>query len=109
MLYQEKRFNRLLRGLKDKNEQSQKNAMINLVKMGKHAVWPLIKVLKGNNTEIRELVVITLGKIGDPNAVPPLIYALNDRNVRVREQSIIALGIIGDLNAVEPLISRLND
>jgi HEAT repeat protein len=72
------------------------------------AVEPLIDALD-DRREVREVVILSLGRIGDPVAVDSLIRMLEDGNWDVRSSAAKALGQIGDLQAVEPLIEALGD
>ena len=73
------------------------------------AVEPLIKALKGKNTDIRYWAAEALGKIGDRRAVEPLIEVLRDKEVSIQRHAALALGEIGDKRAIEPLIGALRD
>jgi HEAT repeat protein len=64
------------------------------VKFGKVAVKPLIKILKDENTYIREAAAKALGEIGAIEAAKPLIETLNDEEY-VREVVIESLVKIG--------------
>jgi HEAT repeat protein len=75
------------------------------VKLGPTAVDPLLSALKGKKNEVRISAALTLGKIGDPQAVTPLIAALNEGFPYAAE----ALGQIGDKRAIDPLIDALKD
>lgn len=80
-----------------------------LVKIGKPAVEPLISTLGDNNSEIRELSALALGKINDTRAVEPLIKLLNDKEWMVRFTAVRALAEIKDTRAVAPIIAILDD
>lgn len=75
------------------------------VKLGPTAVEPLVNALKGEKYEVRKSAALTLGKIGDHQAVTPLIAALNEGFPYAAE----ALGQIGDTRAIEPLIEALKN
>lgn len=64
-----------------------------LVSVGSPAVKPLIGVLTNhkNNAEVRQTAAVTLGEIGDPQAVEPLVMQLGDCDLRVHEAVIEAL------------------
>jgi len=80
-----------------------------LVKIGKPAAEPLIKLLGDNDWNVREAAARALGKIGDVRAVEPLIKLLGDRYQPVCKAAALALGDIGDTKAVEPLRKLLWD
>lgn len=72
------------------------------------AVEPLIDALD-DRREVREVAILSLGRIGDPVAVDSLIKRLKDGNWDLRSSAAKALGQICDLRAVEPLIESLRD
>jgi HEAT repeat protein len=72
------------------------------------AVEPLIDALD-DRREVREVAILSLGRIGDPVAVDALIEKLKDENWDVRSSAAKALGQIGDSRAIEPLIQSLRD
>ncbi len=68
------------------------------------AVPALITVLTTAVTpRLRWETVVTLGKIGSPEAVPALMIALQDEDVSVSGSAAKALGQIGDARAIESL------
>lgn len=80
-----------------------------LVNLGKPAVELLVKCLRDESSEVRESAVMTLGRIGDAQAVGPLIDCLlNDKEWYVPNRASKALVKIGP-PAVEQLISCLRD
>ena len=58
---------------------------------------------------MKEVAALSLGEIGDSQAVEPLINALGDENWEVRSSAAKALGKIGNDRAVEQLINLLRD
>ncbi|MCL5236508.1 MAG: HEAT repeat domain-containing protein [Nitrospirae bacterium] len=69
----------------------------------------LIYTLKfENNNVVREAVIESLGKVGDPRAVPSLLPALLDGSFAIKFSAIKALGEIGD-PAATPFLKRLSD
>lgn len=48
---------------------------------------------------VREIVVKTLGEMGQPAAIPSLRNALEDDNQRVRESAVSAIKELGEINA----------
>lgn len=80
-----------------------------LVKIGVHAVEPLIAALKKKTfPDGRPAAIYALGKIGDPRAVVPLIDILREHceNSRLVNPAVDALVDLGQC-AVEPLVSAL--
>ncbi len=59
--------------------------------------------------EVREAAVVSLGNIGDANAVPILIAALKDSKATVRVKAAEALANFAAPNAVLPLLATLRD
>jgi HEAT repeat protein len=80
-----------------------------LVKIGKPAVEPVIKLLGDKDSIVRRCAPWVLAKIGDPKAVEPLIQALGDTDEHVRALSAEALGMLKHPKAVKPLIAALYD
>lgn len=62
-----------------------------LVKAGKPAVEPLIKVLGDRDNSVRFFAARALGNIGDTKAVEPLIKTLQDQSLVVRKAAALAL------------------
>jgi len=62
-----------------------------LVRLGRPAVGPLIKVLKDKETRVREKAARALGEIGDVAAVGPLTESLEDTESIVRKAAEEAL------------------
>lgn len=80
-----------------------------LVKIGKPAVDPLIKLLKCKGLYYQDYigkasVVKALGEIGDPRAVDPIIRASKDKDENIRKESEKALGKIKDPVAEEAIV-----
>lgn len=63
----------------------------------------LINGLEDDNLVIREGIIQSLGKTGDPKAVPLLISLLQDKSFAIRMSAIKSLGEIGDHQAISPL------
>lgn len=78
--------------------------------IGEYAAEPLIAVLEDENPEVRKNAVITLGRIGNPEAVEPLIDALKNHPLHdsYMKDLIDALGEIGDVRALEHLTYFIN-
>ena len=54
-------------------------------------------------------ILITLGAIGDPEAIPAILPYLQHPSSTVRERATEALGMLGDSNVVPYLMEALND
>jgi HEAT repeat protein len=67
---------------------------------GTRAVDSLIGDLNSDDILVREAVIQSLGKIGDPMAVPFIIRALDDRKFAIRLSAVEALRDIGDAQAI---------
>jgi HEAT repeat protein len=80
-----------------------------LVKIGRPAVKPLLRVLDGPDLNTRYWSIEALGQIGDARAIEPLIALLSDRDAIIRYSSTKALGAIADSKAFDPLIKALQD
>jgi len=80
-----------------------------IVKIGKPAVKPLLKLLQDKSSAMRAKAALLLGEIKDDSAVDPLIGCLNDKDRDVRKSAITALGMLCDKRAVEPLLAKLSD
>lgn len=68
----------------------------------------LILALEDKNSYVRQAAVITLGEIGDVQAIEPLIQAFNDNDRIVAQEIPDALALIGEL-AILPVINALNN
>lgn len=66
-----------------------------LVKFGNIATKPLIPLLNADDPKYRCLVIETLGKIEDKEALKPLLQNLNDTDWVVRGFTVEALGNLG--------------
>jgi HEAT repeat protein len=100
----------LEKAMRDDNDADARNgAMEALVGFGADAVPALVRLLRDDNEEIRNLTTVVLGNIGCPEAVVPLIEALRDPDVNVRQGAAEALGKIGDKKACGPMIGLLSD
>ncbi len=83
--------------------------MSDLVTAGVPAVPLLIATLTDENSDVRWRVIITLGWIGDTQAIEPLIAALSDSVWEVRQNAAWALGQIGGSRAAEHLLKAMYD
>ncbi|GHO64066.1 hypothetical protein KSC_029580 [Ktedonobacter sp. SOSP1-52] len=85
------------------------NATTALASIGEPAFEPLLLALKDEDSNVRQEVVDTLGKLRDPRALDPLVQALQDEQDAVRTFAADALATLGDKRAIEPLIALLSD
>jgi len=67
---------------------------------GSRAVDSLIEALENNDPLMREAIIQSLGKIGDPETIPFLLPFLTDRRFAIRLTTVKALGDIGDKQAI---------
>lgn len=79
-----------------------------LAKIGKPAINLLISNLKNRDEKVRHASYKALTEIGK-QAVEPLIKAMQDKSEWVRRYAADALGEIGDESAIEPLLEVLGD
>jgi HEAT repeat protein len=80
-----------------------------LVKIGRPAVKPLLRVLDGPDLNTRYWSIEALGQIGDARAIEPLIALLSDQDAIIRYSSTKALGAIADSKAFDALTKSLQD
>lgn len=73
------------------------------VKLGAHALQPLIQALDYEDSKVRLAAVKCLRDIGDKSASDKLIACLEDTDTEFRHLAAEALGKIGDTRAIEPL------
>ena len=85
----------LVDAIQDRFWEVQEKASESLIKFGAPSVEPLIPVLQHRKKEVRTIVAITLGRIGDSRAVEPLIPLLTDFEIDVKIAAVEALGRIG--------------
>ena len=75
---------------------------------GTVVVDDLISALDDNNLLLREGLIQSLGKIGDPKAVPYLLPELNDKSFAIKFSTIRALESIGDMQAI-PSLKKISE
>jgi HEAT repeat protein len=68
----------------------------------------LIKSFEDVNLIVREAIIQSLGKIGDPSAVPFLISALKEKSFAIKISAIKALKQIGDPQAI-PFLQEITE
>jgi HEAT repeat protein/beta-lactamase regulating signal transducer with metallopeptidase domain len=69
----------------------------------------LIGALNDSDPDVREMVVVTLGRMRDPRIVTALLPLLKDSNADVREQAVFALARTGDARATTAIASMIDD
>jgi HEAT repeat protein/beta-lactamase regulating signal transducer with metallopeptidase domain len=72
-------------------------------------VEALIGALNDADPDVRETVVVTLGRMRDPRVVPALLPLLKDSNADVREQAVFALARSGDTRATAAVSGLIDD
>jgi HEAT repeat protein len=88
-----------------KNDEFKDDATIALVELGEPALERLVKALKDKDENIRKQSVLALGRIKHPDAIDPLIEMLADNDWFTRLTAAAALEAIGDercRNAIKP-------
>ncbi len=74
-----------------------------------NVVPELVKATEDKYYLVRDAAVLSLGKIGDPQAMPTLVKMLRDEHREVQESAALALGLLGNREATPILISLMND
>lgn len=69
----------------------------------------LLVALKINDSTVRSMTALALGRVGDERALEPLTAALRERFSDVKIAAATALGQIGDPRAVQPLVNTMLD
>jgi beta-lactamase regulating signal transducer with metallopeptidase domain len=69
----------------------------------------LIAALADSDPEVRETVVMTLGRMRDARIVPALLPLLKDSNADVRENVVFALARTGDPRAAAAVMTMTDD
>ena len=90
-LADERAVDLLIRSLGDEYSKVRRKALAGLVKMGEHAVDPLIEATASDQTPIRIYAVHCLSCIGAPRAKSAFLQALGDGEEKVRRRAIKAL------------------
>jgi HEAT repeat protein/beta-lactamase regulating signal transducer with metallopeptidase domain len=72
-------------------------------------VEALIGALSDADPDVREMVVVTLGRMRDQRVVPALLPLLKDGNAEVREQVVFALARSGDPRATAAVATMIDD
>jgi beta-lactamase regulating signal transducer with metallopeptidase domain len=69
----------------------------------------LIIALADSDPDVREMVVVTLGRMRDERIVPALLPLLKDGNADVREHVVFALARSGDPRAAAAVLTMVDD
>ena len=69
----------------------------------------LIAALADSDPDVREMVVVTLGRMRDERIVPALLPLLKDSNADVREHVVFALARTGDARAAAAVMTMTDD
>ena len=72
-------------------------------------VEALIGALADSDPGVREMVVMTLGRMRDERIVPALLPLLKDSNADVREHAVFALARSGDPRATAAVMTMVDD
>ena len=81
----------------------------NAVAADPKTVEALIAALADSDPDVRETVVMTLGRMRDQRIVPALLPLLKDSNADVREHAVFALTRSGDPRAVAAVMTMIDD
>jgi HEAT repeat protein/beta-lactamase regulating signal transducer with metallopeptidase domain len=73
------------------------------------AIEALIGALSDTDPDVREMVVVTLGRMRDPRIVTALLPLLKDANPDVREQVVFALARSGDPRGATAVSAMIDD
>jgi hypothetical protein len=81
----------------------------NAVAADPKTVEALIAALADSDPDVREMVVMTLGRMRDERIVPALLPLLKDSSADVREHVVFALTRSGDPRAVAAVMTMVDD
>ncbi|MBN1824150.1 MAG: HEAT repeat domain-containing protein [Endomicrobiales bacterium] len=98
----------LANSFEDREQKIYLESAVSLVKIGKPAVEPLVKLLGDNRILTRIIAKRALAIIGEIS-VGPLKESAKDPNPVVRQMAIETLGEIGDARAIPVVEAALND
>ncbi|MBS7270318.1 MAG: HEAT repeat domain-containing protein [Candidatus Freyarchaeota archaeon] len=102
-------LDKMIKMLSDENDKSSSGFFEFLVKMGEHAVKPLIEALAVSKGQYSLPIIEALGEIGDPLAIYALTTKLKDKDWQVRSTAALAIGKIKHPKAVKALTRALKD
>jgi HEAT repeat protein/beta-lactamase regulating signal transducer with metallopeptidase domain len=69
----------------------------------------LIGALNDSDPDVREMVIVTLGRLRDPRIVTALLPLLKDSDAEVREQAVFALARSSDARAMTAVAAMIDD
>ena len=92
-----------------RNDEFKDDAVNALVEVGEPALPRLVKALKDKDENVRKQAVLALGRIKHAEAIDPLIEMLSDRDWFTRLTSAAALEAIGDDRGREAIKSLMKD
>ena len=81
----------------------------NAVAADPKTIEALIAALADSDPDVREMVVVTLGRMRDDRIVPALLPLLKDSNADVREHVVFALARTGDPRAAAAVMTMIDD
>jgi beta-lactamase regulating signal transducer with metallopeptidase domain/HEAT repeat protein len=81
----------------------------NAVAADPKTIEALIAALADSDPDVREMVVVTLGRMRDERIVPALLPLLKDSNADVREHVVFALARSGDPRAAAAVMTMIDD
>ncbi|MFP4324315.1 MAG: HEAT repeat domain-containing protein [Anaerolineales bacterium] len=92
------------------NPQLRFSAVDALAQLGQTALYALIDALTVRDAALRKHIIVTIGRLGAPEAVNALADILRtDADPDVRSSAAVALGQSGDSGTVVPLFAALRD
>lgn len=80
-----------------------------LVRIGAHAVEPLVDLLHHHDRLLRSAAIEALGGIGDKRAVQQLASVLQEEDNWLRKKAADSLGDIASEKGIKPLVSVIED
>lgn len=94
----------------DPDRAQRKTAVDRMAYVGASAVPTLSRVLRHEiSGEVRRQVIISLGRIRDPESLQALVGALKDPEPLIRQQALLSIGRIGDVSVLQDVRGRLGD
>jgi len=72
-----------------------------------HEVIAIYRSSKDDDPRVRQFLAVTLGQLGDKQALPSLLDGLNDSRTENQISCLLALGLIADNSAVPGILNQL--
>jgi HEAT repeat protein len=94
----------LIKALREQPEDKSFEITSSLIRVGAHAVGPLIRELDNGDAKFRRQALYLLGELRDSRAVEFVIPMLQEKDFSVAKAAAEALGRLGDAQAAEPLL-----